>query len=84
MTLSTANWDSSTKQQTVALSAILSDTTKQEIRPTPVDTSYESTWNTCGIQAVAQAEGELTFQCSEVPTVAVEVYVNIQSITYMS
>ena len=82
--LTVAGWNSSTKQQTVACTGILADATAQEIRPMPVDTSYESAWNTCGIQAVAQAANSLTFQCSDVPTTAVEVYVTIRAVNYQS
>ena len=82
VTLTTAGWNSSTKQQSVTVSGVLADRTKQAIHLTPIDMSLESVWNTCGIQAVAQAANSLTFQCSEVPTSAIEVYVTITTLSY--
>lgn len=82
VTLTVAGWNSSTKQQTVTCAGILADITKQELHPNPVDTSYDSAWNTCGIQAVAQAANKLTFQCSEIPTSAIEVFVTVITLSY--
>lgn len=82
VTLTVAGWNSSTKQQTVACAGILADITKQELHPNPVDTSYDSAWNTCGIQAVAQGANSVTFQCSEIPTTAVEVFVTVITLSY--
>lgn len=82
VTLTVAGWNSSTKQQTVACTGILADATKQEIFPNPVDTSYDNAWDTCGIKCVAQAANSLTFQCSEIPTSAIEVYVTVITLRY--
>lgn len=82
VTLTTAGWDSTTKQQSVTVSGILADTTAQCIYPAPVDTSYDSAWNSCGLLCVAQAANSLTFQCSEVPTSAIEVYVTVITLSY--
>lgn len=82
VTLTVAGWNSSTKQQTVACAGILADITKQELHPNPVDTSYDSAWNICGIQAVAQGANSVTFQCSEIPTTAVEVFVTVITLSY--
>lgn len=82
VTLTVAGWNSSTKQQTVTCAGILADITKQELHPNPVDTSYDSAWNTCGIQAVAQGANSVTFQCSEIPTTAVEVFVTVITVSY--
>lgn len=82
VTLTTAGWDSSTKQQTVVVSGILADTTKQCIYPAPVDTSYDSAWNSCGVLCVAQAAGKLTFQCDTVPTASIDVYVTITPVAF--
>ena len=82
VTLTVTGWYSSTKQQTVACAGILADITKQELHPNPVDTSYDSAWNTCGIQAVAQGANSVTFQCSEIPTTAVEVFVTVITLSY--
>lgn len=82
VTLPVASWNSSTKQQSVTVSGVLADTTKQCIYPAPVDTSYDSAWNSCGVLCVAQAANSLTFQCSEVPTSAIEVYVTVITLSY--
>ena len=82
VTLTASGWNSSTKQQSVTVSGILADTTKQCIYPAPVDTSYDSAWNSCGVLCVAQAANSLTFQCSEVPTSAIDVYVTVITLSY--
>ncbi len=82
VTLTTVGWNSSTKQQSVTVTGILADTTKQCIYPAPVDTSYDSAWNSCGVLCVAQAANSLTFQCSEIPTSAIEVYVTVMPVAF--
>ena len=82
VTLTTAGWNSSTKQQSVTVTGVLADTTKQCIYPAPVDTSYDSAWNSCGVLCVAQGVNSLTFQCSEVPTSNIEVYVTVITLSY--
>ena len=82
VTLTVARWNSSTKQQTVTVTGVLADTTKQCIYLAPVDTSYDSAWNSCGVLCVAQAANSLTFQCSEIPTSAIEVYVTVITLSY--
>ena len=82
VTLSATGWNSSTKQQTVVVSGILANTTKQCIYPAPVDTSYDSAWNSCGVLCVAQAAGKLTFQCDTVPTASIDVYVTITPVAF--
>ena len=84
VTLTVAGWDSSTKQQTAVVSGILADGTKQRVICSPVDESYDSVWNTCYVQCVGHETDSLTFQCNELPTVAVEVYVSIQSVSFAS
>lgn len=82
VTLPAASWNSSTKQQSVTVTGVLADATKQCIYPAPVDTSYDSVWNSCGVLCVAQAANSLTFQCSDIPTTAVEVYVTVITLSY--
>lgn len=84
ITLTVAGWNSSTKQQTVAVSGILADSTKQEVTCSPVDESYDSVWNTCYVQCVGHGADLLTFQCDEIPTAAVEVFVSIQPVSFAS
>lgn len=84
VTLSATGWNSSTKQQTVAVSGILADGTKQQVICSPVDESYDSAWNSCYVQCVGHGADSLTFQCDEIPTAAVEVYVSIQPVSFAS
>lgn len=84
VTLTTSGWNSSTKQQAVAVSGILADGTKQRVICSPVDESYDSAWNSCYVQCVGHGAGSLTFQCGEIPTAAMEVYVSIQPVSFVS
>ena len=84
VTLTASGWDSNTKQQTVSCQYVLANVDVQEIRPIPVDTSYDSAWKACGIECVSQAANSLTFQCATIPTVDIEVYVVMQYLTYLS
>lgn len=84
VTLSATGWNSSTKQQTAAVSGVLADGTKQRVICSPVDESYDSAWNSCYVQCVGHGADSLTFQCDEIPTAAVEVYVSIQPVSFAS
>ena len=84
VTLTVAGWNSSTMQQTVTCAGILADKTKQMVICAAVDESYDSAWNTCYVQCVGRAADSLTFQCDEVPTVAVEVFVTIKPVEFTS
>lgn len=84
VTLTVAGWNANTKQQTVTVSGILADGTKQKVICSPVDESYDSAWNTCYVQCVGHAADSLTFQCDEIPTAAVEVFVSIQPVNFVS
>lgn len=84
VTLTVAGWNSSTKQQTVAVSGILADGTKQKVICSPVDESYDSAWNSCYVQCVGHGADSLTFQCDEIPTAAVEVFVSLQPVNFAS
>ena len=76
------SWNYNNKQQSVTVPGVLADTTKQCIYTAPVDTSYDSAWNSCGVLCVAQAANSLTFQCSEIPTSNIEVYVTVITLSY--
>ena len=72
--LSPDGWDDNL--QTISVSEIWGDETKQLIQPVAA-TSSKVEYESCGIQCVAQAEGSLTFSCLEVPTSNLIVYVVI-------
>lgn len=84
VTLTVAGWNSNTKQQTVACAGVLADNTKQKVFCSAVDESYDSAWNTCYVQCAGHAADSLTFQCDEIPTVAVEVFVSVQPVSFVS
>lgn len=81
VTLTVAGWNSSTKQQTVAVADVVADETAQLILPMPAAASM-ATYNDAGIQCTAQAAGKLTFTADTVPTVAIDVYVTITPVSF--
>lgn len=83
VTLSASGWNSSTKQQTVTCSGVLSDTTKQLLIPTPVNTAAGNPYDEASIQMVAQGANSVTFCADTVPTVGIDVYVTIYPINYL-
>lgn len=84
VTLPVTGWNSSTKQQSVTVTGVLADGTKQRVSCSPVDESYDSAWNSCYVQCVGHGADSLAFQCDEIPTAAIEVYVSIQPVRFAS
>lgn len=84
VTLPVTGWNSSTKQQSVTVTGVLADGTKQRVICSPVDESYDSAWNSCYVQCVGRGADSLAFQCDEIPTAAIEVYVSIQPVSFAS
>lgn len=83
VTLTVSGWNSSTKQQTVTCSGVLSDATKQLLIPTPVNTAAGNPYDEASIQMVAQGANSVTFYADTVPTVGIDVYVTIYPINYL-
>lgn len=83
VTLTASGWNSSTKQQTVTCSGVLSDATKQLLIPTPVNTAAGNPYDEASIQMVAQGANSVTFYADTVPTVSIDVYVTIYPINYL-
>ena len=79
VTLTVAGWDSSAKTQSVTVSGILADESKQMIIPMPATASMTA-YNDAGIQCTGQAENTLTFTADTVPTAAIQVYVTYQDV----
>ena len=77
VTLSASGWNSSAKTQTVTVSGVLADETKQLITPTPAIASQEAYYN-AGIRCTGQAADKLTFTAKTIPTADLTVYVTIQ------
>ena len=83
VTLTASGWNSSTKQQTVTCSGVLSDATKQLLIPTPVNTAAGNPYDEASIQMVAQGTNSVTFYADTVPTESIDVYVTIYPINYL-
>ena len=79
ITLTTGGWNATTKQQTVTVSGVLADESKQLIHPMPAAAS-QTAYMEAGIRCAGQAENSLTFTCDTVPTAAITVYVTIQEV----
>ena len=79
VTLSASGWDSSAKTQTVTVSGVLADETKQLITPTPALASQAAYYDAV-ILCTGQAAGQLTFTAKKVPTDDLTVYVTIQEV----
>ena len=81
VSLTVAGWDSSTKQQTVAVADVVADETAQLILPMPAAASMTA-YNDEGIQCTAQAAGKLTFTADTVPTTSIDVYVTVTPVAF--
>ena len=80
ITLSASAWDSSTKTQTVTVSGVLADETKQIITPTPALASQTAYYEAV-ILCTGQAANQLTFTAKKIPTIDLTVYVTIQEVS---
>lgn len=81
VTLTVAGWDGTAKTQTVSVTGVLADETKQLILPMPTSASM-SAYTEAGIMCTGQMAGKLTFTADTVPTAAIEVYVTISNVNY--
>lgn len=79
VTLTVAGWNSTAKTQTVTVSGILADESKQLIIPMPA-AAFMTAYNDAGIQCTGQAANSLTFTATTVPTAAISVYVTYQAV----
>lgn len=78
VTLTASGWSSS-KTQTVTVTGVLADETKQLITPTPAASSQAAYYN-AGIRCTGQAADSLTFTAKTIPTADLTVYVTIQEV----
>ena len=79
VSLKASGWNSSAKTQTVTVSGVLADETKQLITPTPAIASQTAYYN-AGIRCTGQSAGKLTFTAKTIPTANLTVYVTIQEV----
>lgn len=80
VTLSASGWNSSAKTQTVTVSGVLADETKQLITPTPAASAQAAYYN-AGIRCTNQAANSLTFTAKTIPAADLTVYVTIQEVS---
>lgn len=77
--LTVAGWDSDTKQQTVTVSGVLADGSKQSVRPYPGGTrEAAAAYGAAGIICVGYAANSLTFQCDTIPTADINILVEME------
>lgn len=77
VTLASNAW--SNNAQTVTVTGVLADETKQLIQPVPASAS-SAEYESCGVKATAQAADSLTFSCDTTPTNNLTVYVVITEV----
>ena len=80
VTLSASGWNSSSKTQTVTVSGVLADETKQLITPTPALASQTAYYEAV-VLCTGQAANQLTFTAKKIPTADLTVYVTIQEVS---
>lgn len=81
VTLTVAGWDGTAKTQTVNVTGVLADETKQLILPMPATASM-SAYTEAGIMCTGQAAGKLTFTADTVPTASIDVYVTVTPVAF--
>lgn len=77
-TLTAAGWSSNS--QTVTVSGVLADTTKQAIYVSPAP-GYGTIYGSAGIECTAQGENSLTFSCETAPESDITVNISTQEAT---
>ena len=80
VTLTAAGWDSSTKKQTVTVSGVLADTSKQVIWVTQTTEAAIDAYLEAGIVPVAQAANAVTLRADTVPTADITVNIVVQEV----
>ncbi len=80
VTLTVAGWDSGTKKQTVTVSGVLADTSKQVIWVAFSSETALDAYMDAGIVPVAQGANTVTFRADKVPTADISVTVLMQGV----
>lgn len=81
VTLTAAGWDSGTKKQTVTVSGVLADTSKQVIWVAFASEAALDAYMDAGIVPVAQGANTVTFRADKVPTADISVTVLMQEVS---
>lgn len=79
ITLPAASWDAAAKTQTVTVTGVLADETKQAITPAPAPASMAAAGES-GVYCSGQGADSLTFTCKTVPTADLTYNVLIQEV----
>lgn len=80
VTLTAAGWDSGAKKQTVTVSGVLADTSKQVIWVAFASETALDAYMDAGIVPVAQGANTVTFRADKVPTADISVTVLMQGV----
>lgn len=80
VTLTAAGWDASTKKQTVTVSGVLADTSKQVIWVAFASEAALDAYMDAGIVPVAQAANAVTLRADTVPTADITVNIVVQEV----
>lgn len=80
VTLTAAGWNASTKKQTVTVSGVLADTSKQVIWVAFASEAALDAYMDAGIVPVAQGANTVTFRADKVPTADISVTVLMQGV----
>lgn len=80
VTLTAAGWNASTKKQTVTVSGVLADTSKQVIWVAFASETALDAYMDAGIVPVAQGANTVTFRADKVPTADISVTVLMQGV----
>ena len=81
VTLTAAGWDSGTKKQTVTVSEVLADTSKQVIWVAFASEAALDAYMDAGIVPVAQGANTVTFRADKAPTTDIAVTVLMQEVS---
>lgn len=81
VTLTAAGWDSGTKKQTVTVSGVLADTSKQVIWVAFASEAALDAYMDAGIVPVAQGANTVTFRADKAPTTDIAVTVLMQEVS---
>lgn len=82
ITLLATDWDAA-NQQTISITGIVADESKQFIQITPTTASREM-FETCVIRAVSQQLNAITFLCATVPDEDITLYITVSEVYYAS
>lgn len=80
VTLTAAGWNASTKKQTVTVSGVLADTSKQVIWVTFASETALDAYMDAGIVPVAQGANTVTFRADKIPTADITVNIVVQEV----